>query len=173
MAVSFVHLNTQGLFRSYTSIEFIFHCKGCKLGNRCSSHIPLVILTLTIWSYSFRCMGPAPFATKGCHKHCGFHWWSFYIYLDLLHEISLSVVFWLSKFCSHGAHPVFNSHSSFSFWFWLSIYPTLFDSFLTSKGTLAQLSCPGACWSMCVWPMWLGPWGPCMLHYIATLLGLA
>jgi hypothetical protein len=26
---------------------------------------------------------------------------------------------------------------------------------------------------MYMWPMRLGPWGPCMLHYIATLLGLA
>jgi hypothetical protein len=27
----------------------------------------------------------------------------------------------------------------------------------------------GGCWNMCV----LGPWGPCMVTYIATLLGLA
>jgi hypothetical protein len=33
--------------------------------------------------------------------------------------------------------------------------------------------CGGVLEYMYMRPMRLGPWGPCMLHYIATLLGLA
>jgi hypothetical protein len=69
---------------------------------------------------------------------------SLMIISDLFHETSLSTMLYLPVFCAHGSHSistpirVFRSDSGDEY------LSDIFRQFLTSEGTLAQLSCPGA-----------------------------
>ena len=131
----------------HTSVESDFHCKGCHLGKQIQlpyftsdSHSvePFDLVHSDIW-------GPAPFVSKGGYKyyvifiddHSRYTW----IYFMKRRSELISIY----KTFARMIHTQFSTHikifRSDSGGEYLS---DNFRQFLTSEGTLAQLSCPGA-----------------------------
>jgi transposase InsO family protein len=131
----------------HTSIESSFHCKGCKLGKQIQlpylssasySAQPFDIVHSDVW-------GPAPSATKGGHKyyvvfiddHSRYTWVYFMKHRSELCSIYQNFARMVDTQFSRPIK-IFRSDSGGEY------LSDKFRQFLTSQGTLAQLSCPGA-----------------------------
>jgi len=130
-----------------TSVESGLHCKGCHLGKQIQlpyftsdSHSvrPFDLVHSDVW-------GPAPFASKGGHKyyvifiddHSRYTW----LYFMKRRSELLSIYKSFARMVHTQFSAPIKTFRSDSGGEYLS---DSFCQFLTSEGTLAQLSCPGA-----------------------------